>query len=381
MGDGHHAAVADACPDYLQRAGLAVRRIAGGGQVTRLATTGSGGRRLRPSHQPGPRSPSPHPSGGGQRGPGCRREVVGGGQQAGLRPRVSHPVRLPCPPARRADRATRCGLGGAPLRTGGRGGRRSDAPPCLFAAVIGHRRVLGPSGGTGWQSGAVPRGLLTPPGRTRNRSTTVDSLAMAEWKERAADFGFDLGDLTRVVGRAGTARSGPVVDKARVCRRLEQLGQQQRSLAHRDVVVAIAGASSGGTRIGQRHRVAGHGPHDGCGRGPRRPRRPRRDRWARTPGGGPDRGAEVGEPRRSAVDLAHSETGSLGGTGLRASRTGGAPPGRTWSVATMDSGGPAHWYGRPDPRDRPGKRRGRRGHRGASSRCAPGSGTGTGAVR
>ena len=29
---------------------------------------------------------------------------------------------------------------------------------------------------------------------------------MGEWKERAADFGFDLGDLTRVVG---LGRAGP----------------------------------------------------------------------------------------------------------------------------------------------------------------------------
>ena len=33
-----------------------------------------------------------------------------------------------------------------------------------------------------------------------------------EWRHRAADFGYDLGDLTRVVGLGGRDRDQPAVD-------------------------------------------------------------------------------------------------------------------------------------------------------------------------
>ena len=83
VGDGHHAAVAEAT-DYLQRAALRVRRTRSG-RLDPDAVDRHGGRHLRPPHQSGPRSSPPQPPGGGQRRRGRRRCVVDGGQQADLR--------------------------------------------------------------------------------------------------------------------------------------------------------------------------------------------------------------------------------------------------------------------------------------------------------
>ena len=94
------------------------------------------------------------------------------------------------------------------------------------------------------------------PGRTRgafhatrpdkDRTCTVDSL-MGEWKQRAADYGFDLGDLTRVVGR-GRSVEPAGIDPDRVRSGLEELSGRRRTLAHRDVVAVLAAASPQGTR-------------------------------------------------------------------------------------------------------------------------------------
>ncbi len=54
---------------------------------------------------------------------------------------------------------------------------------------------------------------VTRPDKDRER--TVESLT-AEWKERAADFGFDLGDLTRVVGPRRAPEVGSDIDQERV---------------------------------------------------------------------------------------------------------------------------------------------------------------------
>jgi conjugative relaxase-like TrwC/TraI family protein len=128
----------------------------------------------------------------------------------------------------------------------------------------------------------------------KDRSQTVESLAI-QWRQRAADFGYDLGDLTRAVGRRREVAAVPEIDRGRVHERLQHLAGHQRSLAHRDVVGVLAGASTGGTRAQVVESVAtrileGSGEAlDPSG--------------SRTPGARERRGTGVSEPRRSAADL------------------------------------------------------------------------------
>jgi len=122
----------------------------------------------------------------------------------------------------------------------------------------------------------------TRPDKDHHR--TVDSL-MAEWRERAADFGFDLGDLTRVVGPGRARRAGNEIDAERVRSRLGTLAGHRHTLGRRHLVAAVADASVSGTsarvvesvadRIGEASgpaigsdRVDGHrGASAGVGRG------------------------------------------------------------------------------------------------------------------
>jgi conjugative relaxase-like TrwC/TraI family protein len=94
------------------------------------------------------------------------------------------------------------------------------------------------------------------PGRTRGAFhatrpakdpvPTVESL-VGEWKLRATDYGFDLGDLTRVVGRRRELGSGAVIDGRRVRQQLGQMASRNRTVARRDLVAVIARASTAGT--------------------------------------------------------------------------------------------------------------------------------------
>jgi len=71
---------------------------------------------------------------------------------------------------------------------------------------------------------------------------TVDTLA-SEWKSRAADFGFDLGDLTRVVGLGMGRGSGPptpAVDPDRLQEQLGRLANRRSTLSHHDIVAVVA---------------------------------------------------------------------------------------------------------------------------------------------
>ena len=79
----------------------------------------------------------------------------------------------------------------------------------------------------------------------KDRDRTVAALR-AEWKQRAIEFGFDLGDLTRVVGHGTRAGPGPVIDEARVNVRLDELSATRRSLAQRDLVAVVSAASPRG---------------------------------------------------------------------------------------------------------------------------------------
>ena len=238
----------------------------------------TGGRRVRPPDQPGPRSPSPHPSGRGQRGPrawtaGGRPWTAGGCSPTPMRP---GPSITPASAWSCATVSVRRGT--CPAREWGTWS--VSTRHCADSSRNGRRPWT-----STWPDAVAKR---NGPGRTRgafhatrpdkDRTCTVDSL-MGEWKQRAADYGFDLGDLTRVVGR-GRSVEPAGIDPDRVRSGLEELSGRRRTLAHRDVVAVLAAASPQGHPL-RGHRVGRH--QRGAGR--RCPasvpvRRPPQYRWA-----------------------------------------------------------------------------------------------------
>ena len=108
----------------------------------------------------------------------------------------------------------------------------------------------------------------------------ADQLA-AEWRARAADCGFDLGVLGRVVGRARVeGRSGPGDDSGRAAARLAAFGPE-RLLARRDVVAVLAASATSGARVGELEQAADR-LLDSCarhGRGRTSDERWREPRW------------------------------------------------------------------------------------------------------
>ena len=82
----------------------------------------------------------------------------------------------------------------------------------------------------------------------KDPTVTVDAL-MTEWKKRAADFGFDLGDLTRSVGVHRHDRE-PVVDRADLHRRILGLADRHRAIGRRHLVAAVAASTVGGAPVG-----------------------------------------------------------------------------------------------------------------------------------
>ena len=242
VGVGHRAAVAEAV-GYLQRAAVGVRRSRGG-QVTRLASTGvvAGEFVHRTS-----RALDPH----------LHTHLVVANVAQGVDGRWSaldgrrvfahlHAVRGIYHARLRLELSSRLGVAWD-VPSSGLGDVRGVDPMLRFlfsqrSAAIAEYTVRrpGPGGGPGRTRGAF---YATRPDKDRSR--TVESL-MGEWKGRAADFGFELGDLTRVVGLGRTAGPGAEIDPDRVRLRLEGLASYRRTLAHRDVVAVIAGASPGG---------------------------------------------------------------------------------------------------------------------------------------
>ncbi|HEX3839343.1 MAG TPA: MobF family relaxase [Acidimicrobiales bacterium] len=84
----------------------------------------------------------------------------------------------------------------------------------------------------------------------KDRTQSMASL-VSSWKERAADFGFDLGDLTQVVGR-GSRRGRDTtvgVDPQRMITRLEESGRPEGSMARRDLVALVAATSIEGATV------------------------------------------------------------------------------------------------------------------------------------
>jgi conjugative relaxase-like TrwC/TraI family protein len=97
--------------------------------------------------------------------------------------------------------------------------------------------------------GAGPRGRdgafhATRP--VKEAGHTVEELGR-EWRRRATDFGYDLSDLTRVVGLGGRGRKRQVVDVDRARGRLGALPRGQRPLARHDLVALLASSSVAGT--------------------------------------------------------------------------------------------------------------------------------------
>jgi conjugative relaxase-like TrwC/TraI family protein len=79
----------------------------------------------------------------------------------------------------------------------------------------------------------------------KDRTCSVEAL-MEGWKARAAAFGLDVGDLTRVVGPRRRVRAGQEIDRHRVESGLNELARHNRSIAHRDMVAVVAAASPAG---------------------------------------------------------------------------------------------------------------------------------------
>ncbi len=243
VGAGHRAAVGEAA-DYLQRGALGVRRSRGG-QVTRLPTTGLvAGEFLHRTS----RALDPH----------LHTHLVVANIAQGVDGRWS------AVDGRRVfahARATQ-GIYHARLRMelSGRLGAAWEVPHSGMGDVLGVdpklRRLF--SQRLAAIEEYVARGGGSPTGRHRSRGAfhatrpdkdrtrTFESL-MQEWKGRASDFGFDLGDLTRVVGLGrGRGKIGEI-EPDRVIRRLDELPAYRRTLAHRDVVAMVAGASPSGS--------------------------------------------------------------------------------------------------------------------------------------
>jgi conjugative relaxase-like TrwC/TraI family protein len=91
----------------------------------------------------------------------------------------------------------------------------------------------------------------------KDRRRTGPSLR-AEWKQRASDFGVDLGDLTRVVGTRLESRHESTIDVERMQAHLAGLALDHRTLARRDLVAEVAAASTVGATARTVESVAGH---------------------------------------------------------------------------------------------------------------------------
>jgi conjugative relaxase-like TrwC/TraI family protein len=84
----------------------------------------------------------------------------------------------------------------------------------------------------------------------KDRTHSLESL-VSSWRQRAADFGFDLGDLSQVVGRGADRGREAIagVDPQRMVDRLEASGRGEGSMARRDLVALVASASPGGATV------------------------------------------------------------------------------------------------------------------------------------
>jgi len=244
VGAGHCAAVAEAA-GYLQRAATSVRRTRAG-QVTQLPTTGvvAGAFLHRTSRALDPHLHTHLVVANLARGVDGRWSALDG-RRMFAHAHATQGVYHAC---LRAELSERLGAGWEVPRSGM--GDVLGVDPVLrrlfsqrSASIDEYvTRRAGPRPRTTRSRGAFH---ATRPDKDRTR--TVDSL-VAEWRQRAADFGFDLGDLTRVVGLGRSPDRTVAVDPDLVRARLGELAVRRRTIAHRDVVAVIAAASPGGMR-------------------------------------------------------------------------------------------------------------------------------------
>jgi conjugative relaxase-like TrwC/TraI family protein len=99
---------------------------------------------------------------------------------------------------------------------------------------------------------AVPNGATVPSTAAfhadrpeKSRSATVDELR-SEWRRRATELGFDLGDLTRAVGPHRDRRAAPMIDHRAVTDRLAELTRRHRTVARHHLVALVASSAPAG---------------------------------------------------------------------------------------------------------------------------------------
>ncbi len=285
-GDAHRAAVADAT-GYVERAALRARR-SHGGHVTLLATGGlvAGAFGHRTSRALDPHLHTHlvvanvvHASDGRWTAVDSRRvfahlRAAGLAYQASLRAELTARAGV-------AWEVSERGFGdvvGVPVPLRRLFSQRSAAISRHLEGVGERGRARPPGPPRASRRGAF---YATRPGKKGDRG--ADQLA-DEWRARAADCGFDLSVLARVVGRARTGeRRGAGEDAGRATAHLASL-DPDRPLARRDVVAALAASATAGARVAQLERAA-DGLLAGCGRGRRDWRAEERAHEPRWPAG------------------------------------------------------------------------------------------------
>ncbi len=242
VGLGHRAAVAEAV-DYLQRAAVGVRR-GRDGQVARLPATGAVAGEFvhRTSRALDPHLHTHLVVANVAQGVDGRWSAVEGRRVFAHLHAVGgiYHARL------RLELSDRLGVAWE-VPPSGMGDVRGVDPTLRYlfsqrSAAIAEYAARRPGRHAGRER---TRGAFYATRPEKDRTRTVESL-MGEWQERAADFGFERGDLTRVVGLGRAAGPGQEIDPDRVRLRLEALASHRRTLAHRDVVAVIAAACPGG---------------------------------------------------------------------------------------------------------------------------------------
>jgi len=244
-GAGHHVAVADALA-YLGRSGVGVRRRRRG-QVAFLSSTGPvAGHFLHRTS----RALDPH-----LHSHVVMANIAQGvdGAWSSLDSRRLH-AHLPAAQAvyharLRFELGDRMGAAWA-LRPSGMGDvigvegtlRRVFSQRSAWMEEYRFRRS-GPGVGRGSRAGRSPAAFFVDRPE-KDRAATVDQLT-DEWRQRAADLGFDLGDLTRAVG-VHRRDPVPVVDPDRLRHQFVVLARDHRAVGHREVVAAVGAATPGG---------------------------------------------------------------------------------------------------------------------------------------
>ena len=168
-----------------RRCGRAGGRVGRGGvPASDVARGRSAAAHARPGREPRPR-------------PG--RAVVGARRPAAVRARAGGELHLPGGAARRADADARARVAAGPQRD--RRAGRACRSRCCGRSVAGARRSRRRwrERGTSGPRAAEAAALAT---RQAKRGGVDDRLSsVAEWRARAAELGFDRGDLERLLGR------------------------------------------------------------------------------------------------------------------------------------------------------------------------------------